>query len=244
MMTKSPINWLWIWQTGQLALQLRHSTAESRTKFCLVNIVWLMSGGRIFPYIREDIFILLGFLFSLLLLSLYTISLYLARWWERSKVGKSKPQRGAKKKMAMSYQIVLFVIINIYNQYLGNYILEEILWVVWIFGHFAVPPINYTYMCNWVTHFHILPAHHSKIYLCLFNFSCWGLTLTLTVICSYLENRSKLPAGVYPCNRKFQANTCDITKVLAQTVKTHFCSGLQEVLEPIPTVSGWDRSKG
>lgn len=149
----------------------------------------------------------------------------------------------------MSYQIVLFLIFNIHNQHLRNYILEGILWMVWIFGQFVVPPINYTYMCNPVTNSHILPAHHSKIYLYLFNFSCWVLMLTLIVGCSCLEKRSKLsagslPAGVYPRNRKFQANTCDITKVLAQTLKAHFCSGLQKMLEPIPTVSGWDKSKG
>lgn len=96
-----------------------------------------MSGGRIFPCIREDILILLGFLFSLLLLSLYTILLYPACWWERSKVGKSKPQRGQRKTWLC--QIVLFLILNIHNQYLRNYILERILWMVWILGHFAVP---------------------------------------------------------------------------------------------------------
>lgn len=110
---------------------------------------------------------------------------------------------------------------------------REDIFILLGFGHLATPsPQSIT-------------ALHSKTYLYLFNISCWILMATLTVGCSCLEKRSRLsagslPAGVYPCNWKFRANTCDITEILTQTDKSNFCSALQEVLRTIWAFRGWE----
>lgn len=153
-------------------LHYRKDTAHEKVA-TLFNI-YLILAGRVLPYIREDIFILLGF------------------------------------------------------------------------GNFAAPPIQLHHMFSpW---WPILTSCQ--------HFTARFISTCLTLAAESWRRPSQLdaaawkrgqgslqvhsPADVYPCNRKFGANTCDITEILTQTDKSNFCSALQEVLETIWAFSGWN----